>query len=186
MKLHISTPLVKLFLVIGFCIILMLVIHSRVTRKSGSFGKFSKDFIWQLMSTGNSAPANQTVYKHNVDGCVNPSVSKGEQITCKAMQDLFGKPFHSARPNFLKSPITGRNLEIDCFNPELNVGAEYNGIQHYTFTPKFHKTFQDFRNGQYRDYIKRDLCEKNGTRLIQIPYTIPHHKIKQYIAANLR
>lgn len=77
------------------------------------------------------------------------------------------------------------NFEIDCYNPELKLGCEYNGIQHYKFSPFFHKNIEAFKNQQYRDHIKMDLCEKNGIRLIVVPYSIKERDIEKYIVREL-
>ncbi|NQZ58906.1 MAG: carbohydrate-binding protein [Lentisphaeraceae bacterium] len=54
----------------------------------------------------------------------------------------------------MRNPVTGgsHNLEIDCYNDELRIGVEYQGRQHYSFNPRFHKNKEAFRNQQYRDY----------------------------------
>jgi hypothetical protein len=38
------------------------------------------------------------------------------------------------RPDFLKNPATGRNLEIDCFNNQLKIGLEYQGFHKISIT----------------------------------------------------
>jgi hypothetical protein len=115
----------------------------------------------------------------------NRFVSKGERICCSTMERLYGQPFTSIRPNWLKNPETGFNMEIDCYNEELRMGVEYNGIQHYQW-PNFTKqTYDQFINQTRRDALKVDLCEKNGVYLITVPYTIPHHVIPEYLMNNI-
>lgn len=180
MLIHITATGFKNFIITGFLIIIILICYSGLKKRHGSFGSVDKKFLWTILKPkkpNKPTPASQTQ--------LTKPKSKGELATCQAMELLFGKPFYSARPEFLKSPITGQNLELDCYNHTLNLGAEYNGRQHYYYTPKFHKSVEDFRNGQYRDYIKQVLCEKNGTRLINVPYTIPQEKIKDYILKSL-
>jgi hypothetical protein len=79
----------------------------------------------------------------------------------------------------------GHNLEIDCFNSEVRLGVEYNGIQHYKYNTFFHKNFEAFRNQQYRDEMKRSLCKENGIKLIEVPYTVKHNDIAVYLAKEL-
>ena len=66
------------------------------------------------------------------------------------------------RPSFLENKAlnNGLNLEIDCYNDELKLGCEYNGRQHYKFTPFFHKNYEAFNNQKYRDYIKKIYVPK--------------------------
>lgn len=133
-----------------------------------------------------------------------PTESKGERECRRVMESLFVKPFSKSRPDFLRNPVTsgddqgiirgeaphgpaerGNNLEIDCFNAELRLGVEYNGIQHYKYKPFFHKNFEAFRNQQYRDEMKRSLCKENGIKLIEVPYTVKHEDIAVFIAKAL-
>lgn len=106
----------------------------------------------------------------------NEIQEKGEskiERDCKSvMERIFNKPFRKIRPNFLNNPITGKNMELDIYNDELKVACEANGIQHYRFTPYFHKSIEVFRAQKYRDYIKRQLCKDNGILLIEVPYDV--------------
>lgn len=69
----------------------------------------------------------------------NKHESKGENISTYVLEKIFKKPFLNCRPNFLNNDVTGRNLEIDCYNDELQLGVEYSGIQHYIYTEYFTK-----------------------------------------------
>ena len=70
-----------------------------------------------------------------------PQESKGEKECRKVLENLFNKPFSKSRPDFLRNPVTGGNfnLELDCYNQELSLAVEYNGIQHYKYVPYFHR-----------------------------------------------
>jgi len=105
----------------------------------------------------------------------------GEKKCREIIQQLFGRDFPSVRPNFLKNPKTGRNLECDMINEELKLVIERNGEQHYKFTPYFHKTPQDFSDQQYRDQIKKQLLYANNYRLIIVPYTVSENNLEEYL-----
>lgn len=116
--------------------------------------------------------------------------SHGETECRKVLETIFGKPFKKHRPDFLKNPITSTgtrsvNLELDCFNPELRLAVEYNGAQHYKYIPYFHRNYDCFKGQQYRDYIKKDLCQKNHITLITVPYTVKIHQIKGFLLEKL-
>lgn len=111
--------------------------------------------------------------------------SKGEQICCETMEKIYGVPFTSVRPDWLKNPETGANLEIDCYNDELKLGVEYNGIQHYVFPNIYHRNNKDFINQVRRDQYKLEMCDKNGVYLITVPHNVPHNKIEEYIKSHL-
>lgn len=113
--------------------------------------------------------------------------SKGEEMCKTFIEFYFQKPFHKTRPEFLRNPVTGENLELDLYNPELRLAIEYNGSQHYQYNSFMHKNSRDkFQNQQYRDLIKKDLCGKANITLIIVPYTIPHDKIGSFLFEELK
>lgn len=113
------------------------------------------------------------------------SESKPEAITRNILQRIFKKPFVSIRPDFLNNPVTGKNLELDCYNEELKLGVEYNGKQHEEFVPYFHRYRGNFTQQRYRDELKKILCENNGITLISIPSYIPYNKLEPFIINQL-
>lgn len=118
-----------------------------------------------------------------------PQESKGEAECRKVLEVIFKKPFPKARPSLLKNPVTSEesdnNLELDCYNSELKLAVEYNGIQHYKYSPYFHKSREAFHNQKYRDYMKKTICEKNGITLIEVPYTVKIGDIASFLRGKL-
>ena len=117
-----------------------------------------------------------------------PRQSKGE-IECRhVLENIFHKPFPSSRPDFLRNPVTGGsfNLELDCYNSEMGIAVEYNGVQHYKYTPYFHRSKEHFLNQKYRDDMKRRMCIDNNILLIEVPYDVKIENIKAYIIDALR
>jgi len=110
--------------------------------------------------------------------------SKGEKACRKFMEDYYGVEFKNTRPSFLVNPKTKRKLELDVYNEELKIAVEYNGIQHYEYTPYFHKSKEDFENQKYRDKIKAKLCKQNGIHLIVVKYDVPIDEIPEYLSKN--
>jgi uncharacterized protein YdaU (DUF1376 family) len=104
-----------------------------------------------------------------------------ECVTLCALEYLFDKQFKKIRPNWLQN-LEGNNLEIDCFNEELKLCVEYNGIQHYEFVEYFHKTEEVFLKRNADDKIKKEKCIEKGYVFIEIPYTVPTDNIIHYIA----
>jgi hypothetical protein len=97
------------------------------------------------------------------------------------LSEIYGKKFVSTRPIWLKNPETGSLLELDCYNEELKIAAEYNGIQHYVYPNNHHKTYDEFVAQLRRDQFKLKRCDQMGVYLITIPYTVPKDQIKNYI-----
>ena len=116
----------------------------------------------------------------------SPRVSKGEAECRRVLQEIFRKPFPNQRPKYMFNSVTGHNLEIDCYNEQLKLGCEYHGRQHYEHVPFMHKTKDAFRNQQYRDQMKIQICNKLGIKLIIVPYKIKIQNIENYIKSKLR
>lgn len=102
------------------------------------------------------------------------------------LENIFKRPFTKIRPNFLRNDVTGENLEIDLYNPDLKLGFEINGQQHYKFVPFFQKNHEAFRNQQYRDHMKREKCRQNGITLVEVPYSVGENGLKNFIVEQLR
>lgn len=107
--------------------------------------------------------------------------TKGE-IACKiAAEKIWGVPFHSTWPEWLKSP-KGYPMQIDLYNEKLKIGIEYNGVQHYKYTPYFHKKGpSDFEYQKQKDELKLETCDKYGVYIISVPYHVPLDMIEEYI-----
>jgi hypothetical protein len=114
--------------------------------------------------------------------------SKGEIICRNYLEKRFNVLFPKIRPDFLRNPVTGGdyNLELDCYNDNLKLAVEYNGIQHYKFSPFFHRNNEAFLNQKYRDEMKRYKCKEANIKLIEVPYTIPHNKIENFLETELK
>ena len=112
--------------------------------------------------------------------------SKGE-IECKrVMEKIFGLPFIKIRPKWLMNHETGKNLEIDCYNPDLKIGVEYQGAQHDHYSPHFHKTYDKFIKQQQRDALKRRKCSEYCILLIEVPYTLETKDIEKFLFQELK
>ncbi len=68
---------------------------------------------------------------------------------------------HHGRPKWL-----GRQ-HLDIYIPKLNLGIEYQGLQHYTPVNYFGGK-EGFLKTQERDKRKNDLCKKNNCKLIYV------------------
>ena len=101
------------------------------------------------------------------------------------LKKYFGLPFKSCRPHFLINPLTGATLELDCYEGSLQLAVEYQGRQHYYYSPQFHKTIEDFHKQQDRDKLKAALCSRLGIYLIRVPYTIRKEDIEEFILSSL-
>ena len=163
-------------IVLGLCVafILLYALYRKISGQKGTWSHHNH-YHNPTVSTKPRRPAP-------------PTESKGEAECRRVLQYLFKKPFNKARPDFLRNPVTGGdfNLELDCFDPELRIAVEYNGIQHYKYIPYFYKNKEAFLNQKYRDDMKRRICRENGILLIEVSHEIKLEDIKKYIENELR
>ena len=111
--------------------------------------------------------------------------SKGEKITRDVLEKIFELEFPNKRPPFNVNPLTGHQLELDCYNEELGLAVEVNGRQHYEYVKRFHKDPIGFFYQQFKDEIKEFQCEVNDIVFLTVPYTIEEEDIEPYIIALL-
>lgn len=169
-------------IILGLCVAFIIIggLYSKITGRKGTW---SSSRTWYTPYYTYSQSNHKTPSKR-----APPRESKGELECRRVLENVFRKPFTKARPSFLNNPVTGgyHNLELDCFNTELRLACEYNGVQHYKFIPFFHKNKEAFRNQQYRDYMKATLCKENGVMLINVPYSVNVESIEEYLKRELR
>lgn len=165
--------------VLGCCLLFIIGfgLYRRFTRQKGTWSKQNYNQYPHYTKKSLPAPKRQP-----------PKESKGETECRRVLKQIFNRPFHKARPDFLRNPVTGGNfnLELDCYDSELGIAVEYNGVQHYKYVPYFHKNKEAFDNQKYRDFMKEQMCDKAGIILISVPYTVEIGQIKPYIETELR
>ena len=100
-------------------------------------------------------------------------------------EEITGKAYPTVRPDFLKNPKTGRNLELDGYCHELKSAFEYQGYQHYKYPNKYHKTREEFFDQLDRDQFKVEACAKAGMHLTVIPYTFTDEEMEDFVRTDL-
>lgn len=70
--------------------------------------------------------------------------------------------------SFLPSP-KGSPMQIDKYFPDLKIGFEYDGKQHFSHNSYF-MTKKEFKYLQKCDSLKDKLCKEEGVALIRIRY----------------
>lgn len=178
----------------GFEIVLglslaFIIIFALYKKIKGDKGTWSKTYPTQSPGysplTSNS-PLSPSSSSSSPSG--KSSDSKGEIECRRVLQYLFKKPFNKARPDFLRNPVTGGsfNLELDCYQQDLNLAVEYSGRQHYEYVPYFHRNKEAFLNQKYRDHMKAQICKEQGINLVIIPYSVKIDNIKGVLEVELR
>lgn len=127
-------------------------------------------------------------------------MSKGEEECKRVLERIYGVPFVSIQPDWLKSTETNRNLELDCYariplsridrrhnkdDITVEVACEYQGEQHYRQVKKWQATEDKFHSQVWNDDYKRKLCAIYGVHLIEVPYTVHVRAIDDFIRGEL-
>jgi hypothetical protein len=92
---------------------------------------------------------------------------------------IFDAPFPKARPKWLVNE-RGKRMELDGLNPERKIAFEYQGRQHFTDVPFFH------RKGSLDQRMRDDaqkvaLCMARGVTLVAVPQTIDQGQMQEFI-----
>lgn len=111
-----------------------------------------------------------TVHYVNKCGCPKCSASHGELKVEEYLKNN-GIEYKTQYSVKLEQQMFSRNnLKIDFYLPKHNKFIEFNGIQHYEFTPAFHKTKEEFTKQVERDKRLKEYCKENKIKLIVIKY----------------
>lgn len=146
------------------------------------FGKSINNPLMQLMLIGRMEKKiselkdhvlNEYFRKYNCEYKITAqNRSLGEKLCKRALIQLFpARKFYKINHKLLVNENTHRLLELDFYDGN-KLAFEYNGKQHYKYSPTFHSAEFNFADQQKRDDYKIKLCEQNGIKLIIIPYTL--------------
>jgi len=175
-----------IFIIIGCIILVFLFLYYLYTRKKYDYIGFSLKDLEELTDTNENIMVKFWKYfNKNKKQESHPRINKTENKCRKILERIYGLPFETIRPDWLKSPKTGKNLELDCYNQQLNIALEFNGKQHYSYVPYFHKSKKEFFSQVHRDDWKRKKCIEKGITLIEIPYWVIDTELEKYIREQL-
>ena len=123
-----------------------------------------------LCKDGHQFNSSVNNYMNHRHGCPECSMMRSEKTMVEIIEELFGdKVGKKATPNFIRNPDTGRNLELDYYIESSRIAFEYNGIQHYEFSPFYHRNGeQDLQMQLRHDELKRRACDSEGITLVTI------------------
>lgn len=98
--------------------------------------------------------------------------SAGERLVSKALMGANIKFRSEHIFDDCVNPKTNCNLRFDFYLPDHNTCIEFDGRQHYEYTPEFHglDKKKGLEDQQYRDSVKDDYCQINNIKLIRIKY----------------
>lgn len=131
----------------------------------------------------NAYPANLL---NKSAGCIYCNMSIGEREMLRTLTKLC---IHYIPQFSFDDGIHKRKLRFDAYNMENKIAFEYNGEQHYKAVD-FAGKGDEWAKRQYeltreRDASKYDYCNRNGIKLVIIPYW-ERNNMKEIITKNLK
>jgi len=117
---------------------------------------------------------------------------KHQEECRRIFEKLFNRDFVQIRPDWLKNPITGYNLEVDGYCEDIvtpigrGIGFEYDGGQHDRFTKKYHRSVNDFIYTVKKDSWKDQQFKKLRKVLVRIPSSVRFCDLEKFIRMRLR
>jgi hypothetical protein len=143
-------------------------------------------YMWKCNNCGSGWKSAWYSIKCKGSWCPTCSGSLSENICRHALEEITGYKFAKIS-NFAKSD-TIRGFEIDCYNEELKIGLEYDGIQHSQYTPRFHGAADSgkFEAQQVRDINKNEKCKEMGVNLLRIDHTTSRTELRTHVHALIR
>jgi hypothetical protein len=111
-----------------------------------------------------------------------------EEKVRAAFEAKFLTVFPRVRPAFLAQwpdAPRRRRLELDGYSAALSLAFEYQGAQHFRYTPFFHRNGPiDLAAQQKRDDLKIELCAAADVRLVVVPTHVnTEARIKLFVEA---
>jgi hypothetical protein len=174
----------KLFAILAISILFLVSILNRLDNKNDHK---SLEYSYLALKTHKPRKSPQSYTKPvSLENNNITTTSKGEYQCKEILERLLDKKFEKVRPDFLRNVVTGKNLELDLYNSDLNLCVEFNGRQHYEYIPYFHQNKEAFYNQRYRDEMKKNKCKEIGINYLEVPYNIKPSDMENYIIKNLK
>lgn len=140
----------------------------------------STNLLWQCADghQWEARPGNIIGRKSWCPFCATRGVR--EHLCREIFELIFGKPFPKKKPEWLINK-SGNLMELDGYNEILRIAFEHHGEQHYSENKFLRVGKEALLKRIADDLLKRNLCKKNGIRLIEVPFDIPASDLYRYI-----
>lgn len=148
------------------------IICRRFSKKGDTLcARHKKNFIWDSKIQGYRLKKRENGSSTRY---IKKKFHKHEIELAKVLENYYGPSnvYTGYHPKWAISK-KGVLLEFDMLIYDKKILIEYNGIQHYKFTPYFHKTKTRFEEQKRRDRRKARLAKTQGYCLIIFKYDEP-------------
>ena len=118
------------------------------------------------------------------NGCSAGNTISIYENSCKEILNKIGIDFKQHVPikDFSKILCCQNTIYPDFYVDSINSYIEYDGKQHYQFTPIFQNSYQDFINQVNRDNTLVQYCKENNIKLLRISY-LDNDRLEEVIHA---
>jgi hypothetical protein len=113
--------------------------------------------------------------------------SREEKVRRICEQVFYPLKFPSIRPEWLINHKTGKRMEIDLYNYNLNLAIECQGQQHYKWIKHF-QTYKEWLAMKERDLLKAAILRRRKIRLLYVPSLkkLADELLEEFIITNIR
>ncbi len=111
--------------------------------------------------------------------------SISEKIFRIIMEKVFNTTFSSCRPDWLRNKY-GNRLQIDGYNENLKIGFEYQGKQHFKFSPHFCRNIETFKRGKQNDLTKKQILSSRNIFMFYPTYQLKKENYLEFIFSKIK
>jgi hypothetical protein len=112
--------------------------------------------------------------------------SREEKVRRICEQLFYPLKFPSIHPNWLINHRTGKRMEIDLHNHNLNLAIEVIGQQHNIWIKHF-QTYKEWLAMKEQDVLKAAILRKRKIRLLYVPSIkkLPDECLESYLMSHI-
>ena len=113
--------------------------------------------------------------------------SREGKVRCICEQIFYPLKFPSIRPEWLRNHFTGKRMELDLYNYNLNLAIEVMGQQHNIWIKHF-QTYKECLAMKERDVLKAAILRKRKIRLLYVPSIkkLPDELLEEFLIINIK
>jgi hypothetical protein len=113
--------------------------------------------------------------------------SREEKVRRICEQLFYPLKFPSVRPEWLINHKTGKRMEIDLYNHNLNLAIECQGQQHYKWVKHF-QTYKEWLAMKETDLLKAAILRRRKIRLLYVPSILKlrDELLEEFLLTNIR